>query len=207
MLDGLRQCLDREAGASTYLRLSTRAITQAPFDAALARIGEDTLRQHVLSGGYRLHEPDAHLVDEGAPRVVLAASGAIVPDVLQAAAELASEGVAATVLNVTSADRLYAEWHASRLVGVRSASAPAECSHLARNLILEPERQAPIVTVLDGASHALAFLGAVFGQPTVPLGMDRVGQSGARADLYSYAGIDAGHIVNAALLALNAASP
>ncbi|MBV9580403.1 MAG: hypothetical protein JO057_17595, partial [Chloroflexi bacterium] len=56
--------------------------------------------------------------------------------------------------------------------------------------------------VLDGSSHALAFLGSIFGQPTVPLGMDRFGQSGARADLYSYAGIDSGHIVNAALIAL-----
>jgi pyruvate dehydrogenase E1 component len=58
------------------------------------------------------------------------------------------------------------------------------------------------VTVLDGASHALAFLGAVTGQRTVPLGMDRFGQSGGRAALYHDAGIDAGHIVNAALLAL-----
>jgi pyruvate dehydrogenase E1 component len=207
LLDGLRQCLDREAGASTYLRLSTRAITQAPFDAALARIGEDTLRQHVLSGGYRLHEPDAHLVDEGAPRVVLAASGAIVPDVLQAAAELASEGVAATVLNVTSADRLYAEWQASRLSAIRSASIPPVSGHLASDLILDAERGAPLVTVLDGASHALAFLGAVFGQPTVPLGMDRFGQSGGRADLYAYAGIDVDHVVNAALLALAIVEP
>ena len=58
------------------------------------------------------------------------------------------------------------------------------------------------MTVLDGASHALAFLGSIFGQPTVPLGMDRFGQSGSRADLYDYAGIDRGHIVNAALVAL-----
>ena len=63
-------------------------------------------------------------------------------------------------------------------------------------------RNAPIVTVIDGASHALAFLGAVFGQRTVPLGMDHFGQSGGRADLYGDAGIDAGHIVNAALVAL-----
>ena len=42
----------------------------------------------------------------------------------------------------------------------------------------------------------------MFGQVTVPLGMDQFGQSGERSDLYGYAGIDAGHIVNAALLAL-----
>jgi pyruvate dehydrogenase E1 component len=207
LLEGLRQCLDRDNGLTTYLRLSTRAIAQAPFETVQARLGETTLREHVLHGGYRLLEPDADLVASGAPRVVLAGCGPLLPEVLEAAAELAGEGVAATVLNLTSADRLYADWQAARLAGVRSATVPTECSHLARNLILEAERRAPIVTVLDGASHALAFLGSVFGQPTVPLGMDRFGQSGARADLYGYAGIDAGHVVNAALLALNASSP
>jgi pyruvate dehydrogenase E1 component len=201
LLEGLRQCLDRESGMSTYLRLSTRAISQEPFDAALARLGEDVLREHVLRGGYRLLEPSAELLSEGPPRVVLAACGPIVPDVLEAAALLAEEGVAATVLNVTSADRLYAEWQASRLCGVRSSSLPATPGHVA-TLILTEERRAPLVTVLDAASHSLAFLGSVFGQPTVPLGMDRFGQSGARVDLYDYAGIDAAHIVNAALLAL-----
>jgi len=46
----------------------------------------------------------------------------------------------------------------------------------------------------------------MFGQPTVSLGMDRFGQSGARSELYAYAGIDASHIVNAALLALSRAA-
>ena len=113
-----------------------------------------------------------------------------------------SEGVAATVLNITSADRLYAEWQSSRLAGVRSASVPAGVGHL-QSLFRADERRAPLVTVLDGASHALAFLGSVFGQRAVPLGMDRFGQSGDRPNLYAYAGIDAGHIVNAALLALD----
>ena len=201
LLDGLRQCLDRDTGTSTYLRLSTRAVSQAPFDAALSRLGEAMLRAHVLRGGYRLLEPAADLLAQGAPRVVLAACGPILPDVLDAAAQLTDEGVAATVLNVTSADRLYAAWQASRLCGVRSSSLPDSPGHVGA-MIAADERHAPLVTVLDGASHALAFLGSVFGQPTVPLGMDRFGQSGARADLYDYAGIDAPHIVNAALLAL-----
>jgi pyruvate dehydrogenase E1 component len=80
---------------------------------------------------------------------------------------------------------------------------PAGLGDLESALIRAEERRAPLVTVLDGASHALAFLGSVFGQPTVPLGMDRFGQSGGRGDLYAYAGIDAGHIVNAALVALH----
>jgi pyruvate dehydrogenase E1 component len=204
LLEGVRQCLDREHGLSTYLRLSTRAIEQQPFEAAVARLGEEELRQQVLLGGYRLLEPPVGPTSsvQDAPRVVLAAAGPILPEVLAAAAELADEGVAATVLNITSADRLYAEWQSTRLSGVRSASVPDGVGHLQTTLLHPEDRRAPLVTVLDGASHALAFLGSVFGQPTVPLGMDRFGQSGDRPNLYAYAGIDAAHIVNAALLAL-----
>jgi pyruvate dehydrogenase E1 component len=198
LLEGLRQCLDRDNGLSTYLRLSTRSIPQQAFDAVLERLGESELRRQAVSGGYRLLEPTLGV---DAPRVVLAASGPIIPEVPVAAAELADEGVAALVLNVTSADRLYADWRSSRLDAIRSATLPNGVGPLDR-LIHPVERAAPIVTVIDGASHALAFLGAVFGQPIVPLGMDRFGQSGGRDDLYAYAGIDTGHIVNAALVAL-----
>jgi pyruvate dehydrogenase E1 component len=202
LLEGLRQCLDRAEGVCTYLRLSTRAVPQAAFDAAADRLGLEIVRDHALLGGYRLVEPDAALVSAGAPHVVLAASGPIIPDVVDAAQELTSEGVATTVLNVTSADRLYADWQSSRLSAIRSATLPSNGQHIASLIRGPAERSAPLVTVLDGASHSLAFLGSIFGQPTVPLGMDRFGQSGARADLYNYAGIDSGHIVNAALVAL-----
>jgi pyruvate dehydrogenase E1 component len=199
LLEGVRQCLNREAGESSYLRLSTRPIEQAPFEAALGRLGEAQLRAQVLAGAYRLLEPDPHLAD--APHVTLAAAGAIVPDVLAAAAELSHEGVAATVLNITSAERLYHAWQSSRLRGIRTSTVPPPAAHL-RQLVSAHERRGPLVTVLDGASHTLAFLGTLFGQHVVPLGVDRFGQSGARADLYAYAGIDRDHIVNAALLAL-----
>ena len=69
------------------------------------------------------------------------------------------------------------------------------------------ERRAPLVTVLDGASHALAFLGSIFGQQTTPLGVDCFGQSGPRSELYAYTGIDADHITEAALLAVDGAFP
>ena len=74
--------------------------------------------------------------------------------------------------------------------------------HLER-LIPANERRAPIVTVQDGASHSLAFLGSAWGVPVVPLGVDEFGQSGTRADLYRQTGIDADEIVNAAMLALD----
>jgi pyruvate dehydrogenase E1 component len=204
LLEGFRQCLDREHGHSTYLRLSTRPIDQTPFEAALERLGEDALRPQVLAGGYRLLEPPESLAQ--APRVVLAASGPILPEVLAAAVELHDEGVAACVVNITSADALFASWQRATLDGIRSTTLPEQRAHAAQ-LIAKDERHAPIVTVLDGSSHALGFLGGIFGQPTVSLGMDRFGQSGGRDDLYGYAGIDADHITNAALLALARTGP
>jgi pyruvate dehydrogenase E1 component len=197
LLEGIRQCLDRENGSSTYLRLSTKPVDQTPFEAALERIGEAELRRQVLLGGYRLLEPAA---GDG-PRVVIAAAGAIVPDALDAACELSDEGVGVTLVNVTSADALYHAWQDSNLAGVRASRMTPSNGHL-EDLIRPDERRLPLVTVLDGASHMLAFLGSVFGQPTVALGVDRFGQSGARADLYAYEGIDSAHIFNAALAAI-----
>ena len=78
----------------------------------------------------------------------------------------------------------------------------ARAAHLAE-LIPADERRAPIVTVHDGASHALSFLGSAFGARVVPLGVDEFGQSGTRADLYRHYGIDAESIVTGALLALD----
>lgn len=58
------------------------------------------------------------------------------------------------------------------------------------------------MSVLDGHSHALAFLGAALGVPQIPLGVDDFGQSGARQDLYRHYGIDATAIARAAELLL-----
>ncbi|MBI2755902.1 MAG: pyruvate dehydrogenase [Chloroflexi bacterium] len=202
LLEGIRQCLDRAHGQSTYLRLSTRMVDQAPFDAAAARLGADAVHRQVLLGGYRLHEPGPSLA--AAPRVLIAAAGPILPEAYAAALELAEEGVAATLLNVTSADRLYRDWQASRLSAIRRGAVPGARGHL-ETLIQPEERRASIVSVLDGASHALAFLGGAFGQPVIPLGVDAFGQSGTRADLYAVTGIDSAHIVNAALATIGEA--
>ncbi len=202
LLEGLRLCCDRENGSSTYLRLSTRPVDQSLMDPALARLGEDELRRQVLAGGYRLVDwREARDVDPSTV-VHIAAAGAIVPEAVAAAQRLHGEGVAANVLNLTSAGRLFEGLAESRRRGVRRGVGGADGGHLGE-LIPPEERNAAIVTVLDGSSHVLSFLGSAFGQPVVPLGVDSFGQSGSMPDLYREYGIDADHIVNAALLALD----
>jgi pyruvate dehydrogenase E1 component len=59
--------------------------------------------------------------------------------------------------------------------------------------------QAPIVTVLDGHPHTLAFLATIRNAPTACLGVSSFGQSSALADAYRLHGIDAGSICATAL--------
>ncbi len=183
---------------SYYFRLTTRGIDQGPFQRARDRLGDAILRRQVLAGGYRLVDA-AVAASDGSPSVYLAGCGAVLPEVLAAAAELADEGIAAHVVDITSADRLYRAWQRTLRQGVRTATAPSIPGAL-RTVF--PDR-APIVTVHDAASHTLSWLGSALGVPAVSLGVDAFGQSGAVADLYRAHDLDAGSIINAALAALS----
>jgi len=195
LCDGLRRLSD-PIGESLYLRLSTRPIDQTPFDLATARVGVERLRADVLAGGYRLHEPTA-----GPAEVVIATCGPVVPEVLAAATALEEEGLATLVLDLTSSDRLYREWRRSVRDAARAGRRSAPSHHLAR-LLAPHERRLPLVTVHDAASHHLAWLGGVFGAPTVPVGVDDFGQSGTIGDLYRTFDLASDQIVNAALVAV-----
>jgi len=182
LLDSIRACFDREHGQATYLRLSTKPVDQHLLQPALDRLGEEKLREQVLAGGYQLLDwrqggPD---VD---PRYVvhIAAAGAMVPEACAAATYLWQEGVAANVINLTSPRQLFARWRATPY---------AQRATLFDWLIPPGERHAPIITVQDGASHSLAWLGSALGAPLIPLGVDDFGQSGTGADLYRHFGID-----------------
>jgi pyruvate dehydrogenase E1 component len=205
LLEGLRQCCDREHGVSTYLRLSTKPIDQTLFTEPLARLGEDELRRQVLRGGYRAVDRRVLTPDLPTRDVVqIAVGGIMLPEAIAAAAMLHEEGVAANVINVTSPNRLYDTLRTARRAQLADAHRPLDLGHL-ETLLPVDERRAPIVTIQDGASHTLSFLGSVYGVPVVPLGVDQFGQSAARATLYEYVGIDTKQIVNAAMLALELA--
>jgi pyruvate dehydrogenase E1 component len=194
----LCDALGRIAGggdrASSYLRLSGRPVDQAPFEAARARYGDQELRRFVLAGGYRLIE--AGFGDS--PAVHLVGCGAVLPEVVAAAGLLADRGVAANVVDVTSPDRLYTTWHEPLRHDARAARTP-RLPALFNELF--PGR-APMVTVHDASSHALAWLGSALGVPAVPLGVDSAPQSGSVRELYELHGLLPTAIAGAALAAL-----
>ncbi len=194
LLDALGRMQDPD-GEALYLRLSTKPVDQSPFAEAVVRIGEDRLRADIVAGGFRLREPG-----ESEDRVILACCGAIVPEALAAARQLSDEeGVEATVLCLSSPDRLYRDWQASITGPLRGEA--VRRSHL-ESLLSSDERGLPVVTVIDGASHALAFVGSALGTRNVPLGVDRFGQTGSQPEVYAEYGIDSEAIVTACLAAL-----
>ena len=183
LLDALRGLADR-TGESVYLRLSTK-----PVDQSLAPPPSPEYRARVLRGGYRLIDPRGEPgwdPEENAVHVFSA--GAMVPEAVEAGRLLRERGVLASVFVVTSPDRLYRD--------LRGAAPYLE------TLVGADEEGIPVVSVLDGHSHALAFIGAALGVPQLALGVDDFGQSGTRADLYRHYGIDAAAIARAAVVLL-----
>jgi pyruvate dehydrogenase E1 component len=176
--------LGRPGGQSAYLRLSTR-----PVDQTLAAVPEDPAarerrRRQVVAGAYPLRRTPA-------PAVTLAAMGAVVPEVLAAAERLDGLGLPADVVVVTSPGLLFRALQARRgrddaPTWVLDAAFPAD-------------RAAPLVTVLDGHPHTLAFLAGVRGVPATHLGVTRFGQSGDLESVYRYHGLDTESVVGAAL--------
>ncbi|MBD8870683.1 transketolase-like TK C-terminal-containing protein [Nocardioides donggukensis] len=174
-------------GTSAYFRLSTR-----PVDPTLARVPEDDLmrerrRRQAVGGGYRItaHAP----ADED---VVLVGAGAVMPEVLAAARTLEEQGVVAGVVCLTSADLVF------RSFQQRGSRGTGEGSGIL-DLLLPPAYPAPVVTVVDGHPHTLAFLGGARGDRIRCLGVSQFGQSSDLADAYALHGIDAFSIVEAAL--------
>ena len=185
-----------------YFRLTTRSIDQQPFYEAKQRIGEATLRSQVLAGAYKLVDGRAALAkqdDQRAPVVYLASSGAVMPEVLTAAKQLALEGVIAHVIDITSLGRVFGSWQRTLKQGIRTATTPSLPGVL-RTTFTE---KAPIVSVHDGSSHAMAWLGSAVGMPQVAMGVDSFGQSGNIPDLYAMHDLNSESIINGALAALS----
>jgi pyruvate dehydrogenase E1 component len=178
LLAALRDLAERR-GESLYLRLSTRPIDQrlAPDDPASGR-------ERVLRGGYRLVDARTATGFDPDRAVHLFATGVMVAEALAASRALGEDGVFANVFVVTSPDRLYR--------GVAAAHSYLE------DLVGADEEDVPVVSVLDGHPHTLAFIGSALGVTQIPLGVADFGQSGARDDLYRHYGIDAPAIARAA---------
>jgi pyruvate dehydrogenase E1 component len=176
--------LGRPDGTSAYLRLSTRPVDQSLAAVPTDPAARERRRRQVVAGGYPLVRRDA-------AQVTIVAMGAMMTEALAAADRLDQAGVPTDVVCVTSPGLLFEALQA------RHGRGPGESWIL--DQILPADRATPMVTVLDGHPHTLAFLAAVNQVRSTALGISKFGQVGSLDDVYRYHGIDTDSIVRAAL--------
>ena len=172
--------IQAEEGASTYLRLSTRVITQPERT-------DDAWRRGVVDGAYWLRPPAP-----GA-RLAIVYAGALAPEALAAFEAVLEDEPGAGLLAVTSADVLHRDWTQagrSRWTGGRPRTSTIE------TLLTLLSRDAGLVTVIDGAPSTLSWLGSVRGMRLRALGLETFGQSGDLPDLYAKYRLDADAILD-----------
>ncbi|MBZ9857498.1 transketolase [Mesorhizobium sp. CA13] len=170
-------------GGSVYLRLSTRPIEQPK------RVVDQALAEDILSGGYWMRKPGPNA------QIVVAYTGAIAPEAINAIGLIGEDRRDVGLLAVTSADRLNAGWTAAQRA--REHGLAHARSHIERLLAGVPSN-CGLITVIDGHPATLAWLGSVQGHKTRSLGVEDFGQTGTIADLYRHYGIDAQSIAQAA---------
>jgi len=168
-------------GGSVYLRLTTRQIAQA-------QRADETWRDEALRGAYWLRPP--------APGcdAAIAFCGAIAPEVMAAAEQLADDIPGIGVLNVVSPGALHRDWMAARRA--RWQGGAPRRSH-AEALLSRLSPGAGLVTAIDGSPATLSWLGGVTGLRVSSLGVDGFGQVGDLQDLYRHYRLDADAIVEA----------
>ena len=167
---------------STYLRLTTKRIDQNLFKMPRDPGERERLRQQVLTGAYRLVDRSGETdYQPGVNAVHILACGAMVYEAVEASKRLAEEGVLANVINVTGPGPLYKRFQETVHASIGDEPGPAD---FLTDVIPLRERKAPVVTVVDGHPHSLAWVGGALGTTTYPLGVVGFGQSGSQRDLY-----------------------
>ncbi|MHB8530525.1 MAG: transketolase [Caulobacteraceae bacterium] len=173
--------LQRADGGSVYLRLSTRSLDQPE------RGSSETWKSDLLEGAYW------QVVPHAGAEIAVVYTGAVAPEAMAAFEQIGEDFSGAGLLAVPSPDRLHRGWSAGL--------ATSGVSHVER--LLEPlKSDARLITVIDGPPSTLSWLGGVRGQKVRALGVERFGQSGEIADLYSAYRLDAEAILDAAAAAL-----
>jgi pyruvate dehydrogenase E1 component len=176
-------------GTSSYFRLSTRPVDPASFAVPQEPMLLERRRRQAVAGGYRVSGHDPKL-----EQVTLVGVGAMMPEIFGAADLLAGAGVTAGVICLTSPDLLF------RSLQQRGSRAPAGSDIL--DMLFPAACPTPLVTVLDGHPHTLAFLAAARGDRIRCLGVSGFGQSSNLPDAHALHGIDIASIADAALTLL-----
>ena len=187
---GMREMMVEQQDVFYYVTLMNENYAQADLP--------EGVQADVIRGCYRFSHTPAR--DNHAPQVTLLGSGAILLEVLQAAQQLAQEGVGVTVFSVTSWSELAREGQAvqaAELAGQPQTSLPFVTRQLQQSA-------GPIIAASDYVRAVPDSIRAFVPRERdyITLGTDGFGRSDTRAALRAYFQVDAASIVKAAQHAL-----
>ncbi len=187
---GIREMLVEQQDVFYYVTLMNENYAQPDLPAGV----EDAL----LKGCYRYAAADAGLPPD-APRVTLMGSGAILPEVLQAARLLATQGIAAEVFSVTSWSELARD--GQRCEQEAMAGTGSRTAFVAQQLAATT---GPVIAASDYVRAVPESIRAFMpeGRRYLSLGTDGFGRSDTRSELRAFFQVDAASIMKAARFAL-----
>ena len=168
--------IQNKHGKSVYFRLSTKKLTQPN------RTVSNSLKNGLVRGGYWF-KGQYENVD-----ILFICTGVIVGEVLKTINALRDDNLKIGLFIVSSPDILYQDWMASTKKSNHVSFLETQLSYIGPNV--------PIVTIIDGHSSSLSWIGSVSGQKVIPLGVNNFGQSGDLNEVYQLSEIDLNSIVD-----------
>ncbi|WP_338847300.1 alpha-ketoglutarate dehydrogenase [Massilia sp. W12] len=181
---GMREMLLAQRDVFYYITLMNENYAQPDMP--------DGAAEHILRGAWRVCSVGS---EDAGQCISLLASGAILPQAMQAAQALAQDGHAVEVISITSWSELAREgqaWEAAQLTGQEA--------HTPWLLELLGDGAGPIIAASDYVRAVPETVRAYLpqGRRYLTLGTDGFGRSDTRAALRGYFGVDAGRIAEVA---------
>ncbi len=176
--------IQKKDGSSVYFRLSTKKLTQPE------RLLTIKNKNDLLDGAYWLYNSDETF------DVVILCTGVVIAEVLKCISDLSYDEMNIGVIQVSSPDKLYKDWEDSKKNNKGN-------SHI-ENMLLSVDKTIPLISIVDGHSSSLSWIGSVLGHKVYPMGVNKFGQSGDLEEVYKYTKIDFKSIIdNIAKLLIN----
>jgi len=187
---GMREMLVEQQDVFYYVTLMNENYAQPDLPTGVEAA--------LLKGCYRFAAADTGLPPD-APRVTLMGSGAILPEVIEAARLLAAQGIAAEVFSVTSWSELARDGQRCEQEAIAGTGSPTP--FVAAQLAAS---NGPVIAASDYVRAVPESIRAFMpeGRRYLTLGTDGFGRSDTRSELRAFFQVDAASIAKAARFAL-----
>ena len=168
--------IQEKNGSSVYFRLSTKKLEQPN-----RKLSQEQ-KINIIKGCYWIKQP------KNETAIVIVCVGVMVAEVQKFIKISEEDDLNIGVLLVTSPDKLHKDWENSNKQLKKTAFIEETLQSLTKDSTL--------VTIIDGHSSALSWLGSVCGHKVYPLGVNIFGQSGELKEVYDYCDIDFKSIID-----------